>query len=344
MAPQSHENLVGIARLAATADVLESKRRVEYHLLPTRRFISKCPNEKLPFQWTINPYRGCEFGCKYCYARYTHEFMELREGRQFEEQIYAKQWNPDAFRQELRKVPLGDGIAIGTATDPYQPAERRFGITREMLRVIAGEGSWRVWITTKSDLVVRDIDLLRQAMRRNSVGVMMTVTTLDEKLARALEPYAPRPALRIDAVRRLREAGIPAGVGCSPILPLINDSERGIEGVARAAATAGALRFHANLLFLSPSSYAVFLPFLEEYAPALVRRYIERYSQSAYLKGEYPKWIAERVAAIRSRHGFAVRHEEFLPEAWSTDTQLSLFEVDKPALSQTLPEYVDKAI
>src|SRR5262249_26727034 len=152
---------------------------------------------------------------------YTHEFMELRDGRQFEEQIYAKQWNPEAFRKELTRIPFGEGIAIGTATDPYQPAERRYGITREMLRIFGTRGSWKVWITTKSDLVARDVDMLAGAAERNRVGVMITVTTLDEKLARAIEPYAPRPSLRLQAIRRLSEAGIPVGVGCSPIMPLI---------------------------------------------------------------------------------------------------------------------------
>jgi len=338
------ENLVGIAKLAASGDLLEAKRRVEYHSLPTRRFIGKCPNDKLPFQWTINPYRGCEYGCKYCYARYTHEFMELRDGRMFEEQIYAKQWNPEAFRAELKKIPYGDGVAIGTATDPYQPAERRFGITREMLRIFGGQGSWRVWITTKSDLVTRDIDLLTAAAKRNTVGVMMTITTLDEKLARALEPFAPRPSLRLEAVRKLTDAGIPVGVGCSPVMPLINDSERGIEAVARAAAAAGAKRFHSNILFLSPSSYAVFLPFLEQQMPALVRRYRERYSRTTYLRGEYPALIAERVAAIRERHGFDHKRDDRLPDAWAGSQQLSLFDArgkEKPGV-QALPDYSDK--
>ncbi len=345
MPPAHPQPLIGIAKLAASGDLLEAKRRVEYHSLPARRFIGKCPNLKLPFQWTINPYRGCEYGCKYCYARYTHEFMELRDGRQFEEQIYAKQWNPEAFRNELRRVPHGDGIALGTATDPYQPAERRYGITREMLRIFASTGSWRIWVTTKSDLVTRDIDLLQAAAQRNTVGVMITITTLDERLARALEPFAPRPSLRLEAVRKLSEAGIPVGVGCSPVMPLINDSERGIDAVARAAKAAGALRFHSNILFLSPSSYAVFVPFLEANMPSLVRRYRERYARTQYLKGEYPQMIGERVAAIRARHGFETKRDQRLPHAWAGQQQLSLFaDVPDPVPpAQAMPEYTDKA-
>ncbi|MCP5112699.1 MAG: radical SAM protein, partial [bacterium] len=119
-------HLVGIARLAASGSLLEAKRRVDYRELPTRRFITRCRSDRVPFDWTINPYRGCEFGCKYCYARYTHEFMELRDPWDFETKIFAKRWNVDSFREELRKIDPRQWIAIGTATDPYQPAERRY--------------------------------------------------------------------------------------------------------------------------------------------------------------------------------------------------------------------------
>src|SRR3979411_1936612 len=130
--------LVGIARLASQSELIEAKRSVEYFEIPTRSILNRTkPN--MPFRWTINPYRGCEFGCKYCYARFTHEFMELRESDQFEQQIYAKGFHAGSFRAELRKIPLRDGICLGTATDPYQPAERRFEVTRQILAVFAEE-------------------------------------------------------------------------------------------------------------------------------------------------------------------------------------------------------------
>src|SRR5271167_2558947 len=129
--------LVGIARLASISPPAESKRRSEerpeYFLLPVRSILNRCNSSRVPFEWTINPYRGCEFGCKYCYARYTHEFMELRDPRQFEEKIYAKEFQAAAFQSELDRIPVGETIAIGTATDPYQPAERRFRVTRRIL-------------------------------------------------------------------------------------------------------------------------------------------------------------------------------------------------------------------
>src|SRR5205807_3773269 len=157
--------LVGIARLAARSDLLEAKRAVEYFEIPTRSILNRTkPN--MPFRWTINPYRGCEFGCKYCYARYTHEFMEM-DASEFEDKIYAKAAAAHLLRQELAKIDRKDGIAIGTATDPYQPAERRFLRTRAILEVFARERGRHIGLITKSDLIVRDIDLLLQIARAN---------------------------------------------------------------------------------------------------------------------------------------------------------------------------------
>ena len=159
--------LIGIARLAAESLCIEAKRRVEYFELETRRFITRCDSPRVPFRWTINPYRGCEFGCKYCYARYAHEFMELRDPLQFERKIFAKHFDAAAFRDELKKMPRGEVIALGTATDPYQPAERRYRVTRAILDVFASCTGFRLGITTKSDLIARDIDLLQEIARRH---------------------------------------------------------------------------------------------------------------------------------------------------------------------------------
>src|SRR6516164_11072721 len=202
--------LVGIARLASQSPLLEAKRAVQYFEIPTRSILNRTkPN--MPFRWTVNPYRGCEFGCKYCYARYTHEFMEM-EPTDFEDKIYAKAAAGHLLRQELGRIDRKDGIAIGTATDPYQPAERRFGRTRSILEVFARERGRRLGITTKSDLVVRDLDLLCEIARGNMLSINLTITTLDEKLARLLEPRAPRPELRLGAVQRLSEACLTVGV------------------------------------------------------------------------------------------------------------------------------------
>ena len=251
--------LVGIAKMAAESDLLESKRQVEYFELPARSILNRT-RPGMPFAWAINPYRGCEFGCHYCYARYTHEFMGMEDGREFEEKIYAKAQTAALLRRDLRKAGHKERIAIGTATDPYQPAERRFGRTRAILEVFAEGKGRRISITTKSDLVVRDLQLLADVGRANMLHVNMTITTLDAELARLLEPRAPRPDLRLAAVRQLAQAGIGVGVFPNPVLPLITDSEESLDRVAKAAAEAGAGYFSGGLLFLMPSAQKVRSP------------------------------------------------------------------------------------
>ncbi len=320
------KKLIGIARMAAEAPCLEPKRRVEYFELPARSYLARCDSTRLPFRWTINPYRGCEFGCKYCYARYTHEFMELRDPGQFERKIYAKAFDPARFREELQALPLGETIALGTATDPYQPAERRYGVTRKMLEVFASTAGFHLGITTKSDLIARDLVLLKEVARRHYLRISMTVTTVDVELARLLEPMAPRPDLRLAAVRGLADAGLRVVVGCAPVMPLINDAESSLDALARDAAAAGAVALWANVLFLKPCAYQVFLPFLEERFPELVRKYRERYGRVAYLRGAYPDMIQERVERIRKRHGLDRKSDEHEPELWPRDSQIHLFD------------------
>jgi DNA repair photolyase len=254
--------------------------------------------------------------------------MELRDPLQFERKIFAKHFDAAAFREELKRLPVGETIAIGTATDPYQPAERRFRVTRSILEVLASVVGYRIGITTKSDLVTRDLDLLRELARRHYLSIHMTVTTTDRELARLTEPMAPRPDLRISAVRKLNAAGVRANVFCSPIMPLINDSDPSIDAVARAARGAGATSFGGSVLFLKSCARDVFLPFLEERFPLLVRRYKERYQRTAFLRGPYPDMIYERLRQIRKRYGFEQRGFDTCdpePELWPQDAQLNLF-------------------
>lgn len=299
--------LVGIAKLAAESPVLDAKSTVEYRELETRTWISRCSGQNKPFDWTINPYRGCEFACQYCFARYTHEFMELSPTDDFETKIFAKEWSKSAFVSELRRIPRMDSIAIGTATDPYQPAERRYGNMRKMLEVFAGESGRNIYLTTKSDLVQRDIDLFTEINRRNRINIQVTITTMDRDLARMLEPKAPRPDLRMNAVRALAKAGLPVGISASPVLPGINDSEESLNAIAREAAAAGAQHMYANVLFLKPCSREVFFPFLEQKFPQLVTRYRNAYTNRAYLQGDYPALIQSRVQRLRSVYGLMRR-------------------------------------
>lgn len=299
--------LVGIARFAAESSLLEAKSVVEYRELESRNWIGRCSNTNKPFDWTINPYRGCEIGCKYCYARYTHEFMELSPGVDFETKIFAKHWSASSFASELARIPRGEMIAIGTATDPYQPAERRYGLTRKMLEIFAKDYGRSIYLTTKSDLVQRDIDLFVEMGRRNRVGVTLTITTVDEELARLIEPRAPRPSLRLKAVQALADAGVRTGVSLSPVIPGLTDSLESLEAVVAAAARAGARSVWANPVFLKPCSYGVFLPFLRERFPDLVARYEQMFANQAYLRGAYPELIAGRAHFLRAKYGLEER-------------------------------------
>ncbi|MBM3734356.1 MAG: radical SAM protein [Acidobacteria bacterium] len=323
------QNLIGIAKLAHQAPPLETKRTAEYRQLGSYSLLNRAPPHTPFFEWTINPYRGCEIGCKYCYARYTHEFMELRDPMAFEQLIFAKQWNPAAFAKELRRVRRGDRIAIGTATDPYQPAERRYGLTRSLLEVFAARHGYRLGITTKSDLVLRDLDLLQSVARTNQLTVHVTITAIDAGLARKIEPRAPRPDLRLGAVRKLAEAGIETGVFCCPVLPLINDSDAGISALAQAAKEAGARFLAGNTLFLRESAARVFLPFLDAEFPHLAGRYRARFAKGAFLHGAYPDLIARRFERARERFGFVREPSTRETAPWQAEDQLELFpEVD----------------
>ncbi len=300
--PNNPPGLVGIAKLAAQSELLESKRVVQYFEIASKSLLNRT-RPGMPFEWSLNPYRGCEFGCQYCYARYTHEFMELRDSVEFEDKIYATSGVPPILRRELRRIDGSHGIAIGTATDPYQPAERRFRRTQAALEVFAQGSGVALSITTKSNLVARDIPLLQEIAKRNKVSVNMTITTLDVSLARMLEPRAPRPDLRLKAVRKLAEAGISVGVFPNPIMPLITDQEDRLDRLAKAARDHGATYFGGGVLFLMPCSRKVFFPFLEKNFPHLLRRYQERYERDPYLKGPYKEIIRDRIAAIREKYG-----------------------------------------
>ncbi len=319
------EHLIGIARLAASGAVLEEKRRVEYRTLPTRKWLNRCDSRRVPFHWTINPYRGCEFGCKYCYARYTHEFMERRDPEAFETEIYAKDWNARSFAGEVRAIKPGQSVGVGTATDPYQPAERRFGRTREVLEALGAVRGAAVFITTKSNLVVRDVAQLRRLAESNSVHVTLTITTLDTNLARLMEPFAPCPDLRLKAVRELSAAGVPAGVIASPVLPFLTDSEESLASVAKAAKAAGADHFGAGVLFLKPCAQRVFFPFLAERFPEYLHRYEQMFADSAYMNGSYCRRLRELTERIRQRAGIPARDLLRVPPPQPPDAQMSVF-------------------
>jgi DNA repair photolyase len=288
----------------------------------------------MPFAWTLNPYRGCEFGCKYCYARYTHEFMEMWDGKDFERKIYAKEAAPEWLRAELRQAKdKGLPIALGTATDPYQPAEKQFEITRRMLEVFLEFEGLDFSITTKSVLILRDLDLLARVSARHRFSVHMTVTTTDERLARLLEPKAPPPANRLEAVKLLGEAGIRVGVNAMPILPGLNDSQKSLNDLAQASRRAGAQFLYGNILFLTSSAMKQFMPFLEKEFPRLANRYRKLYAHSAYLNGEYKEQMTKLLTELRARYGLDGNRGEPPPAARHPQLSLPFGTVAENAIS-----------
>jgi len=337
LSPPEPAERVGIARLAASSPLSQQKRGTEYFLLPVRSILNRCNSPRVPFEWTVNPYRGCEFGCRYCYARYTHEFMEL-DAADFEHKIYVKQNAARLLENDLHEhgsrvcpgVALGgpaEHIAIGTATDPYQPAEREFGVTREILERLAEREGLSLSITTKSNLVVRDVDLLKRIAARSSLSINITVTTLRPRLARLLEPRAPRPDLRLAAVRQLRNAGLQVGVFAMPVLPGLTDREADLDALCRAARDVGAQWLGAQVLFLMPAAQKIFFPFLEEKFPKLAHRYREFYARDAYGQESYRREITALVRRLRAKYGLSSR--PYAPEAVarslaSRSAQLSL--------------------
>ena len=320
--------------MAAVAKHADDGHLIEFKALEVRSILNKSVSKRrLSLAYSINPYRGCEFGCKYCYARYTHEFMapkttalaagdspdglasiamNFRDPLSFERMIFLKQNAAWLLEQELKKIDPAMEIALGTATDPYQPIERRARITRSMLEVFARKTGYRLGIVTKSRLIERDIDLLVEISRRNTLVVHVTITTPDAKLARLLEPRAPRPDLRFQAVKRLREAGIVAGIFGSPLLPGITDNQEALDRMARHASAVGASFFAVHPLFLKPCSRPTYLSFVREHFPALQADYAKRFANADFASRSYSARLAEMVGLACRRHGLPQRSGDAL--------------------------------
>jgi DNA repair photolyase len=321
----------GLARLAAQAEAVDEGHDVEFRALPVRSVLNRSVSKRMKWMaWSINPYRGCEFGCRYCYARYTHEFMatpdpgqqpsnaapDFRDPELFERLIFLKENAAWLLEQELRTLSLagrtGQEIALGTATDPYQPIERTARITRSLLEVFARRSGHRLGIVTKSRLITRDIDLLQQIAQHNTLVIHITITTPDPALARLLEPRAPRPDLRFEAVRTLRQAGLKTGILCSPLLPGITDTQSALNGMARRAAAANASFFAAQPLFLKSCSRPTYLKFVEAHFPHLAADYARRFATRDFADAAYRSQLKAMVQSACKRHGLSERSTDAL--------------------------------
>lgn len=283
---------------------LEVRGEVEFREIGVGTALNRYRGGGMPFDYTLNPYRGCEFGCGYCYARYTHDFLDRDGGSAWDREILVKTRLVEALRAELRSGRLrGRSIAIGTATDPYQPAERRYGITRAALEELSRHRGLRVSVTTKSSLVARDLDLLVRLRDRGEATVNLSLVSLDRRLLRRLEPRAPTPERRLWAMRRLAEAGVRVGLFLMPILPGLVDDDASLEAVIAAAAEAGASFVVADPLFLRSAARRTFLPIVERDFPDEAGRYQQWYGRSAYAPRGYRDRLRARVRTIARRHG-----------------------------------------
>ena len=280
----------------------------------------------MPFGWSINPYRGCFHQCVFCYARRTHTFLERNGIGDWGSRLSVKVNAPAVLRRELARAGWsGDHVAIGTATDPYQPLEGRYRVTRGIL-VELTRARTEAHLITRSPLVVRDIDVLQDLARAAGAGVCISLPTLDEDLARRIEPTVASPRQRLRAVRMLADAGVRVGVAIAPILPDLTDGEAALRDVYAAAADAGATQVWHSVLNLNETARESYFAFLREHFPSLVARH-ERAYRTKYAPKALIDGIDARVA--RARDGIRLRSRRTIV-AQPRRVQLSL--LDEPTL------------
>ena len=308
---------------SARLPVLDHRQRgTDFIRLNVKSVLNSPESTGMKF-WSLNPYVGCEFGCSYCYARDTHKWVTERSvgsdesdaptdlsdstdpADLFEHRIYVKSDIATVLQKTLMPAKVGDTpIVIGTATDPYQPAERQFMLTRRVLEAFRGFRGLTISITTKSSLVARDVELLAELSRKHEVSVNFSIATVDAVLLRQLEPRTPLPHARLRALRTLSAAGIEAGVLIAPILPGLTDSWTSLANLLEAAREAGA-RFAVGMaLRLGSVARARFLPLLHEHFPMLAPRYERHYSGRNNASREYKKALERRLRLLREAYGF----------------------------------------
>lgn len=305
--------------IAEAAMDFRSQAKTEVMIDASRSVITRNTSPDIPFDRSINPYRGCEHGCVYCFARPTHAFLGLSPGLDFETRILLKPSAPDVLSRELRRKDYEcRPIAMGTNTDPYQPLEKTYRITRGLLEVLAAHHH-PVTIVTKGALITRDLDILGPMGRKGLARVAISVTSLDHRLSRSMEPRASSPARRLEAIRALARAGVPTGVMLAPVIPAINDHE--IERIAEAVAAAGAKSLGYVALRLPLEVKELFREWLYESRPdrasrvmGLVREmhggkdYDSEWGVRQRGTGVYAELIGARVAAARKRFGLEGNH------------------------------------
>lgn len=320
---------------------LTTQADLQYHAAPGGGIFNPPSATHMGF-WSINPYVGCAFGCAYCYARDTHRYTLERAGPvgravtealppwlAFERRVLVKEHAGARIREALRssRSPRpGDSLVIGSATDPYQPAERRFGITRDVLEALGVVRGLSIVIITKSPLVTRDISLLQRLAEHNQVAVHVSLITVDHELARRIEPRAPTPQARLRGVRRLAQAGVEVSVNCMPILPGITDGAEQLSALVQQVAEAGAESLGACALRLRAASRRRYLPVVREQFPSLASRYESTYRDSAYARESYRQGLREFMQKLCARHG--LRFREYRSDQGEVEEQIEEINTD----------------
>ncbi|NDZ81052.1 radical SAM protein [Streptomyces sp. SID10853] len=279
-------------------------RGITFHEVRARSIVNRVPGaSRMPFEWTVNPYRGCSHACVYCFARKTHSYLDLDTGLGFDSQIVVKTNAPELLRARLgSRQWQGAHIAMGTNVDCYQRAEGRYGLMPGIISTLRDYAN-PFSILTKGTLILRDLELLQQAARVTDVGVSVSVGFVDEELWRTVEPGTPAPRRRLDAVRTLTDAGIGCGVLMAPVIPFLGDHPDQLRATVRAVAASGATSVTPLVLHLRPGAREWFMSWLGAHHPHLVRRYERLYAAGAYAPKWYQRRITRQVHELAAEYG-----------------------------------------
>ena len=294
--------LIGLVRSVTTPEFAG----VTFHEVTAKSVLNKvAAGSRMPFEWTINPYRGCSHACVYCFARKSHTYLDFDAGLDFDSQVVVKINAAEVLRRELAKPSWGrQHVALGTNTDPYQRAEGRYQLMPGIIGALADSGT-PLSILAKGTLLARDIPILKHAAAQVPVGVGISLAMTDEHLSEAVEPGTPGPRARLKLITRLREAGLPCGVMAMPILPWLSDSDEALDSLFGSLAAAGATGVTAGALYLKPGTREWFMQWIAREHPQLAGKYRRLYGTGSYASPEYRAWLSGRIRYFKARHGFS---------------------------------------
>jgi DNA repair photolyase len=293
-------SIAGLVRSVTTPEF----QGITFHEVLARSALNSVPGTALPFNWTVNPYRGCTHACRYCFARPTHRYLELDTGQDFDRQIVVKTNVAEVLRRELARPSWKrEQVALGTNTDPYQRAEGRYRLMPGIIEALAGSGT-PFSILTKGTLLRRDLGLLSAASTEVSVGIGLSLALGDEELRRRLEPGVPSVRGRLDLIRAIRDAGLPCGVMVAPVLPWLTDSVDQLDQLLAQLSEAGATGVTPLVLHLRPGVKDWFMQWLAHDHPALVSRYESLYAHGSYASPSYRKAFDHKIRPLLDKHGF----------------------------------------